>query len=373
MRGEREGKKASPLTIMIAGGGTGGHLMPALAIGTALRRAHPDWRIVLVGARRGIEATLLPTRSFPFTLLPLEPLYRRQWWKNLRWLFLAPRLLREVDRLLEAERPALVIGTGGYVAGPVVWRARRLGIPTAMLALDAYPGLAVRWLARSVRELWLGAPEARRHLRPGPKTDVLETGAPITPPDPALREEVVKRFGLDPGRPVLLITGGSHGALAVNRVVAEWIAAGGAAALQVLWATGKASFGRFESLHRPPGIQVYDFLDPIGPAYAAADLALARAGMMTIAELCAWGVPSILVPLPSAAADHQTPNATAMERAGAAIHLPQKELSASRLGELVTSLLADHSRLASMKSAALARARPDALDRILARIGLYSG
>jgi len=316
---------------------------------------------------------LLPAKGFPFVLLPLEPLYRRQWWKNLRWLFLLPRLRGEVDRLLDAERPALVIGTGGYASGPVVWRAARRGIPTAMLELNAYPGLAVRWLARSVRELWLGSPEARRYLRPGPRTSVVETGAPITAPDPALRGEVVKRFGLDPGRPVLLITGGSQGALAVNKVVAEWITAGGTAGLQVLWATGKATFGRFEALHRPPSVQVYDFLDPIGPAYAAADLALARAGMMTVAELCAWGVPSILVPLPSAAADHQTPNAVAMAAAGAAIHLPQQELSAGRLGELVTGLLADRSRLAAMKSAAIARARPDALDRILARVGVYSG
>ena len=380
MRGERGGNGGglltshpSPLTVLIAGGGTGGHLMPALAIATALRRAHPDWRIVLVGAQRGIEATLLPARDFPFALLPAEPIYRRQWWKNLRWPFLLPRLLGDIDRLLTKERPALVIGTGGYASGPIVWRAARRGIPTAMLELNAYPGLAVRWLARSVGEIWLGSPEARKHLRPGPKTEIVETGAPITPPDPSLREEVLKRFGLDPGRPVLLITGGSQGALAVNRVVAEWIQHGGAASLQVLWATGRTTFGRFENLHRPPGVQVYDFLDPIGPAYAAANLALARAGMMTVAELCAWGVPAILVPLPSAAADHQTPNAIAMERAGAAIHVPQQTLTPSRLDALIPSLLADSARLTAMRSAALARARPEATARILARIGVYSG
>ncbi len=367
MRGEK------PLTVIIAGGGTGGHLMPALAIATALRRAHADWRIVLVGAQRGIEATLLPGRDFPFVLLPAEPIYRRQWWKNFRWPFLLPRLLGETDRLLTKERPALVIGTGGYASGPIVWRAARRGIPTAMLELNASPGLAVRWLARSVREIWLGSPEARGRLRPGPNTEIVETGAPITPPDPSLREEVLKRFGLDPGRPVLLITGGSQGALGINRVVAEWVEHGGAASVQVLWATGRATFGRFESLHRPPGVQVYDFLDPIGPAYAAASLALARAGMMTVAELCAWGVPAILVPLPSAAADHQTPNAIAMERAGAAIHMPQRSLTVAQLDALIPSLLADSARLTAMRSAALARARPEATARILARIGVYSG
>jgi UDP-N-acetylglucosamine--N-acetylmuramyl-(pentapeptide) pyrophosphoryl-undecaprenol N-acetylglucosamine transferase len=287
----------------------------------AARLAHHARR-----TRRGLEATLLPARDFPYALLSVEPIYRRQWWKNFRWPFLLPRVLGEVDRLLATERPALVIGTGGYASARPSSEPRSRGIPTAMLELNAYPGLAVRWLARSVREIWLGSPEARRHLRPGPHTEIVETGTPITPPDPSQREEVIKRFGLDPSRPVLLNTGGSQGALAVNRVVAEWLETGGAAGLQVLWATGRATFGRFEAFHRPPAVQVYDFLDPIGPAYAAASIALARGGMMTLAELCAWGVPAILVRLPSAAADHQTPNAVAMERAGAAIHLPQKEL-----------------------------------------------
>ncbi|HEV8149019.1 MAG TPA: UDP-N-acetylglucosamine--N-acetylmuramyl-(pentapeptide) pyrophosphoryl-undecaprenol N-acetylglucosamine transferase [Gemmatimonadales bacterium] len=359
--------------MLIAGGGTGGHLMPALALGSALRQEHPDWRIVLVGAERGVEARLLPAREFPFQLLPAEPIYRRQWWKNLRWPLLATRLIREVDRLLTRERPALVIGTGGYAAGPVVWRAARRGIPTAMLELNAYPGLAVRWLAGAVREIWLGSPEARARLRPGPHTEIVDTGTPISPPDPSQREAVLQRFGLDPARPVLLITGGSQGALPLNLAVAEWIQSGAARSLQVLWATGRGSFGRFEALHHPPLVQVYDYLDPIGPAYAVATLALARAGMMTLAELCAWGVPSILVPLPSAAADHQTSNARAMQEAGAAICLPQKELTPARLEELVQGLLADPSRRAALRAAALGRARPEAIRLILRRIGLLSG
>ena len=347
--------------------------MPALAIAAALRRTPAEWRPVLVGAVRGIEAELLPTREVPFHLLHAEPLYRRQWWRNLKWPVLAFRLLREVDRVLNAERPAVVVGTGGYASGPVVWRAARRGIPTAMLELNAYPGLAARRLAGSVREIWLGSPEARRHLRPGPGTSVLDTGAPIAPPDATLGPEAFRRFGLDPARPVLLVTGGSQGALALNRVVAEWLESAGAGTPQVLWATGRSTFERFRAIHRPPEVQVHAFLDPIAPAYAVADLALTRAGMMTLAELCAWGIPSVVVPLPSAAADHQTPNARAMEEAGAAVHVAQADLTAARLGDLVTSLLSDRTRLAAMRSAALARARPEATERIVTRIGVLSG
>ncbi len=363
----------SPRTVLIAGGGTGGHLMPALAIANRLRQDHPDWRIVLAGASRGVEATLLPTRDFPYQLLPAEPLYRRQWWRNLRWPFLVVRLIREVDALLDRERPAVVIGTGGYASGPVVWRAAWRGIPTAIQEQNAYPGLATRRLSGKVREVWLGVPEASRHLKTGAATRVLDTGNPIAPPEPERRASALQRFGLDPARPVLLVTGGSQGALAVNQAVAAWIDSGAATALQVLWTAGRGSYARFKGMHRAPAVQVFDFLDPMADAYSVATLAVSRAGMMTVAELAAWGIPSILIPLPTAAADHQTPNARVMAEAGAAIHLPQSELSERRLAESVAHLLGSPERLAGMARAARARGRPEAAALISARIGILSG
>lgn len=378
MRGEREGvpplpSHRSPLTVLIAGGGTGGHLMPALAIAESLRALHPEWRIVLAGAARGVEATLLPTRDFPHELLPAEPIYRKQWWKNLRWPFLAIGLLRRVDRLLDRERPSVVVGTGGYASGPVVWRAARRGIPTAIQEQNAYPGLATRWLAKRVREIWLGVPEARRHLAAGPGTTILDTGNPIAPPDPARKAGALRRFGLDPARPVLLVTGGSQGALAINEAVATWIDSGGADGIQVLWATGRTTYPRFRGRESGPALQVFDFLDPMADAYAVADLAISRAGMMTVAELAAWGIPSVLVPLPTAAADHQTPNARVMDQAGAAIHVPQHEFPAVLWGGIVSKLLQGPERLAVMSRAARARGRPDAAAQISARIGFLSG
>ena len=375
----------SPLTVVIAGGGTGGHLMPALAIAEAIRRHHPDWRVILVGATRGVEASLLPTRAFPFELLPAEPIYRRQWWKNFRWPLVGLRLLRAVDRLLDRKRPALVIGTGGYASGPVVWRAAGRGIPTAIQEQNAYPGLSTRLLARRVREIWLGVPEAASHLRPGPRTAVFDTGNPIVPPDPSRRGAALARLGLDPGKPVILVTGGSQGALAINQAVADWIDGGRGKTggtgktgetgngLQVVWAAGKATYPQFRRYHDPPRVQVFDFIDPMADAYAVATLAISRAGMMTIAELCAWGIPSVLIPLPTAAADHQTPNARVMAESGAAISLPQSGLTGNRLASIIADLLHTADELDQMARAARARARPDAVGRISDRIGFLSG
>ena len=171
------------MKVLIAGGGTGGHLMPALALAQAFHAARPDLALLLVGAERGIEAQVLPRSPYPFRLLPLEPLYRRSWWRNLRWPIVGWRVWRAVDRLLTTERPDVVVGTGGYAAGPVVWRAQRRGIPTVLQEQNAFPGLATRWLARRARQVHLGFPEARSRVAPGRDTRVFTFGNPIRPPE----------------------------------------------------------------------------------------------------------------------------------------------------------------------------------------------
>src|SRR5437773_111027 len=212
------------MRVLLAGGGTGGHLMPALALAQALQDAGKGIEPVLVGAERGIEAQVLPRYPFRHHLLPMEPIYRRTWWNNVRALVTAGRAWRAVGRVLDAEQPVIVVGTGGYAAGPVVWRAQQ-----------------------------------RRLL-----------------------DEV-----------------------------------------NVVWGTGTAhlpALGRYAVAGR---VVVQGFFDPMAPVYRAADLVVSRAGAMTVAELCAWGKPSILVPLPTAAADHQTHNAAALAEAGAAIQLAE--------------------------------------------------
>ena len=183
----------------------------------------------------------------------------------------------------------------------------------------------------------------------------------------------MKRFGLDPDRPVLLVTGGSQGALALNELVAGWVQSPAAAEVQVLWSAGRGTVERFRPLHAPPRVQLFDFLDPMADAYAVATLALSRAGMTTIAELCAWGIPSILVPLPTAAADHQTPNARVLSDVGGALLLPQAGLTADQLGRTIADLLGAPEKRAAMAAAARSRGHPDAARRIVERIGVCSG
>lgn len=359
--------------FLIAGGGTGGHLMPALAIAAALEDLGIGIEPVLVGAVRGVEAQLLPTRDYRYVLLPSEPVYRRSWWKNARWPFLAGHLLRRVDRLLDDERPAAVLGTGGYASAPVVWWAARRGVPTAIQEQNAYPGLATRWLSRRVRHVYLGLPEARRLLRFGPRTQVFDTGNPIVPPTPERRPEATRQFDLPPGLRVVLVTGGSQGSLALNRAVAGWLDAGGPSGAALIWVTGRGTYAEFAHYHRPPMVRVVDFLDPMADGYAVADLVVSRAGMITVAELCAWGLPSILVPLPTAAADHQTQNAKVLAEAGAARVLPQAQLDGTTLATEVATLLSDETRRSEMASRSKARGKPRAAAEIVSNLLTLAG
>jgi UDP-N-acetylglucosamine--N-acetylmuramyl-(pentapeptide) pyrophosphoryl-undecaprenol N-acetylglucosamine transferase len=352
--------------VLIAGGGTGGHLMPALALASALRGAANHIEPVLVGAARGVEGRLLPERDFRYHLLPVEPIYRRAWWRNLRWPFLWWRVRRACRRVLDEERPALVLGTGGYAAGPVLLAAARRGIPIALQEQNAYPGITTRWLARRARQIHLGFPEAQRYLRLPPSVQVFTYGNPIQPPPeprptPAAARE---RVGVSPTARVLFVMGGSQGARRINDVVADAIADGGLDALTLLWSTGPAMFHEFASFHDPPRRIVRAFWDPIADAYAAADLVVARSGAMTTAELCAWALPAVLVPLPTSAAHHQTRNAEALAGAGAAVHLPEAALTPAALVARVRELLDAPPRLERMRRAAGARGRPEAARRI---------
>jgi UDP-N-acetylglucosamine--N-acetylmuramyl-(pentapeptide) pyrophosphoryl-undecaprenol N-acetylglucosamine transferase len=354
--------------VLFAGGGTGGHLMPAVALAEVLGAERPDAEAVFVGAQRGIEAQVLPHLPYRYHLLPLEPIYRRAWWRNLRWPVAGVRAWRAVGRVLDVERPVVVVGTGGYASGPVVWRAQRRGLPTALQEQNSFPGIATRLLARGARQVHLGFPEARTRLRPGRDTAVFDFGNPIRPPEPGARADALAEFGLDPARRTLLAFGGSQGARALNEALAAALAAGAFADVNVLWGTGTSHVAAYERYATAGRIAVRGFFDPMAAAYRAADLVVCRAGAMTTAELCAWGKPSVLVPLPTATADHQTRNALTLAAAGAAVHLAERDMTGDNLVRLVGDLLAHPDRLAALAEAARGRGRPDAARAIVSKI-----
>ncbi|HEX9730237.1 MAG TPA: glycosyltransferase [Gemmatimonadales bacterium] len=355
------------MNIVIAGGGTGGHLMPALALAAALRRRRADLDPVLVGAVRGVDRFILPQREYRHYLLPTEPIYRHQWWRNVRWPMILPRLLRQVGELLDREQPALVVGTGGYASAPVLYLASRRGIPIALQEQNAWPGIATRRLSRRARQIHLGYPEARARLRVGPDTVVYDSGNPIVPPLAVAKDAARRGLGLPERVPAILVMGGSQGARALNEATSAALDAGLFGAVSVLWSTGARTFPRY-ACHASDTVLVKPFWDPIGDAYAAVDLVVGRAGAMTTAELAAWKLPSVLVPLPGAAADHQRRNAEALAAAGAAIHLPESALSPARLATECTGVLGDPARRARIAQSAAARARPGAADEIAARL-----
>jgi UDP-N-acetylglucosamine--N-acetylmuramyl-(pentapeptide) pyrophosphoryl-undecaprenol N-acetylglucosamine transferase len=344
--------------------------MPALALAGAMSRLDSQVEPVLVGAERGVEARILPERRYRYHLLPAEPIYRRAIWRNLRWPLLMVRLLRRGARVLADEEPALAVGTGGYAAGPILWQAVRRGIPLALQEQNAVPGATTRWLAKHARQVHLGYPEAQRRLQCGAQTEVFTSGNPIVPPPKPRPEPRAQRdaLGLQPNRPVVFVVGGSQGALSVNRAVAAALEADLLRDVTLLWSTGRGSWSTYERFDSPPQRLVRPFWDPISEAYAAADLVVARAGAMTTAELCAWSLPSLLVPLPTAAANHQHHNALAMERAGASLHLADQRLSGDLLADTLRALLAAPERLAQMRRAAAQRGHPKAAEEIAKRL-----
>jgi UDP-N-acetylglucosamine--N-acetylmuramyl-(pentapeptide) pyrophosphoryl-undecaprenol N-acetylglucosamine transferase len=363
------GSEPSP-TVLFAGGGTGGHLYPALAIARTLERLAPNVRSVFVGARRGIERDVLPQQGFRYELLDLHPLYRPAFWRNWRTIWGGVGAWRDLGALARREHPRLVVGTGGYASGAALAYAVAHRIPVVEQIADSTPGLTARWFARYSREVYVGYPESIARLPQRPGTVYIDTGNPIEPPPTALPDRARARAAWDfpnDGSPVILVFGGSQGARAINSVVDSWVAGGLPSGIKLIWATGRAQFPDYAG-REGPGVRVRPYLAPIAEAYAAADIAVTRAGAMTTAELCAWGIPMVLVPLPTAAADHQTANARALEAAGAAIRLSQDVLSVDSLSDVADQLVNDPGRRDALAAGARLRARPSAAEDIARRI-----
>jgi UDP-N-acetylglucosamine--N-acetylmuramyl-(pentapeptide) pyrophosphoryl-undecaprenol N-acetylglucosamine transferase len=367
------------MRVLFAGGGTGGHLYPALALADAFKRLDPATEVMFIGARRGVEARVLPEKGVPHLLLPLEPIRRQKPWENWR---LVPAMIGAATglrRVFGTFRPDLVVGTGGYASGPAVaWGVMR-GVPTALQEQNSYPGFVTRTMAGRVRQLHLAFPEARAHLKPGKRTEVFEHGNPINPPDLALDRAAARaRFGLADGT-VCLVTGGSQGARSVNeallgaiRGVVDGRLPAPPAGFQILWATGPGTHTavaeKLAQMGNPAWVHVLPYIQDMPGALASADFSIARAGAMTLAELCAWGIASILVPFPHAAANHQYHNAVALADAGAAVMVEESELGSERLWNEVLTLAGEPERRAQVAARARDRGRPNAADLIVAEL-----
>lgn len=351
---------------MFAGGGTGGHLYPGLAIARAMVRLAPEVEPFFVGALRGIERDVLPKTEFAHLLLDLHPIYRQQFWKSWRTVRGLGGAWRALARENRAHPAATVIGTGGYASGAALGFALTHGIPIQLQEQNSIPGITTRFFARRARAVYLGYPEARARLHPGAHTQLFDSGNPIEPPPVPRPARAAARaswgFAAEGGQ-VLLAFGGSQGARPLNDAIASLLDAGLPPGLFLIWATGQGWFERYAK-YESANVRVRPYLAPIQGAYAATDLALTRAGALTVAELCAWGIPSLLVPLPTAAADHQRANARALEAAGAAEMLEQSTLSAARLGAALTGLISAPKKLVAMAESAASRGRPDAAERI---------
>ncbi len=363
------------MRVLFTGGGTGGHLYPALAIARALVRLRPDVRAHFVGATRGIERVILPDTEFPHTLLDLHPVYRSAPWRNWRTAAGLVQGWRRLSAMEREERARLVVATGGYAASGALAFAASHRIPYVVQEQNSFPGKTVTLFARWARELYLGFPEAARGLPAAVRARAIDTGNPIESP-PSVRPDRVmqkKVWGFDASVGfVVLLFGGSQGSAALNALVDGWIAQGLPAGVGVIWGTGREHYDRYAA-RASARVAVRPYLAPIADAYACADLAIARAGAMTTAELCAWGIPMFLVPLPTAAADHQTANARALEQAGAARWVAKRDATPMHLGAVVTEVLGDAALRARWSAAAMARGRPDASARIAERLSVLLG
>jgi UDP-N-acetylglucosamine--N-acetylmuramyl-(pentapeptide) pyrophosphoryl-undecaprenol N-acetylglucosamine transferase len=364
--------RADAPSVVFAGGGTGGHLYPAIAVARELRRRLPGARIAFAGTARGLEARVVPREGFALDLLRSAGLKGKSRWARLRGLAILPLSLLDSWRIVSRRRPAVVVGVGGYSSGPVVLAAAFRGVPTMVLEQNALPGLTNRLLARWVRAAAVTYPDTLAFF--GGRGFV--AGNPVRP----------EFFATGKASPTphtfrLLVVGGSQGAHAVNTAV---FAAAPAmfrqiAGFSLVHQTGERDLAEARERYGRAGLTVRAeaFLDPMAAEIAAADLVLGRAGATTLAELSAVGRPAVLVPLPAAADDHQRKNAQAIERAGGAVVIDQAELTGPGLAGTVAMLAADRGRLARMSEAMRAFARPGAaaaiVDRLLELAGRPDG
>jgi len=350
------------LRVIISGGGTGGHIFPAISIANAIKELRPDAQILFVGAQGRMEMQRVPAAGYEIKGLPIQGFDRKNLLKNIKVLYKIWKSQRMARSIIKDFRPQVAVGVGGYASGPTLNKAAAMGIPCLIQEQNSYAGVTNKLLAKKAAKICVAYEGMERFF---PKEKIILTGNPVrqTLINSALsHEQAVQSFGLDANKKTILIVGGSLGARTLNESVLQHLDVIKDSGLQVIWQTGKYYSAQIaEQLQqkgKPENLKVMDFITDMGAAYKAADLVVSRAGASSISEFCLIGKPVILVPSPNVAEDHQTKNAMALVNRNAALFVSDAEAPA-KLIELAIDTVRNDEKLTALHTNILKMALPD--------------
>lgn len=337
------------MKYLFAGGGTGGHIFPAIAIADEIKKLDRDAEILFIGAKGRIEESIVPSNGYRLETIEITGIDRSSLSKNYKLPFKFLTALRKCKRILKQFDPEVVIGTGGFVCGPVVYTASKMKIPSIIQEGNAFAGKTIRFLSKRADKVVVNFDETRKYLKRS--DNVIRVSHPVRRSLRRIdRLEALKIFGLPPENKTIFIFGGSQGARGINTGIEKIVKRLYEDNFNIIWQTGKSDYERlsleFEFLK--DRLKVIQFIDNIDNAYSASDLVICRAGITSIMEIAALRLSSILIPLPTSAENHQEMNARSLEREEAAIVILQNEID-KRLYEAIASTVSDESRLAKMK------------------------
>lgn len=358
------------IRIIISGGGTGGHIFPAIAIANALRAADSNIELLFVGAEGKMEMEKVPAAGYTIKGLPVAGFKRELSADNLSFPFKLMKSVRMAGKILNDFRPDAAVGVGGYASGPLLFMANRKGIPTVLQEQNSYPGVTNRLLSKKAATICVAYDGMEKYF---PKNKIIVTGNPIRKDLVSVAEkskEAYQFFNLDKSKPVLMITGGSQGARSINRSILAGLEKFSNAGIQVLWQTGKLFYQQAKEkldTSKLQGIHVMEFISRMDLAYACADAVVARAGASTVSELCVVKKPAILVPLPTAAEDHQTKNCLALVEKNAGI-LVKDDKAQDELVDTAIRLLNDKPLQETLIRNIAPLGKPDAAENIASEI-----
>jgi len=360
----------SQFRIIISGGGTGGHIFPAIAIANALKTRIKNVDILFIGAKDKMEMKKVPVAGYPIEGLWISGLQRKLTFKNLSFPFKVISSLAKAKKIINKFKPDLVIGVGGFASGPTLHVAAKKGITTLIQEQNSFPGITNKLLSKKVDKICVAYEGMERFF---PKSKIVVTGNPIRKAVIEIegkKEDALKFFALRPNKKTILVVGGSQGAVSINKSIHKNLDLILKNDLQLIWQTGKFycdTATEAIKMFEPKQIKVVEFIDRMDYAYAAADILVSRAGAIAISEICAVGKPTIFVPLPTAAEDHQTKNAQALVENNAAIIISNNETN-EKIGDAIINLINDEKKQKEFSTNLNRLAIKNAADRIVDEI-----